>query len=260
MVLIDTHLHLNDKRFQGDVREVIERAQGAGIKHMINVGSDVFSSKLAVKQANDYCGVYAAVGIHPHSASSSNDETLTELIELLPNKKVVAWGEIGLDYHYDFSPRSKQRESFITQLDIAEMYKYPVIIHNRESHEDMIKILNSRQKPITGVMHCFSGSVEMAKQILDLGMYISLAGPLTFKNARKLPDVVKFVPLDRLLIETDSPYLAPVPYRGKRNEPVYVLEVAKKIAQIKGIELDAVASNTTENAYKLFRLDEKINA
>ncbi len=252
MKLFDTHIHLNDERFTTDIKEVVKRAQLAGVSHMINVGSDLKSSKLAVLQAKEYCHMYAAVGIHPHHADSCTIEALLEIEQLLNHRQVVAWGEIGLDYHYDFSPRDVQQQVFRHQLEIAANNRIPVIIHNRDSHQDMLQILSAWQGRVHGVMHCYSGSVEMAKHILDLDYFISIAGPVTFKNARRLIDVVQYVPLDCLLVETDCPYLAPVPHRGKRNEPAYVIEVAKKIAEIKGISLEQVIESTTNSAKRLF--------
>ena len=259
MSLIDSHVHLNDRRFQDDIGAVINSAHKAGVSHMINVGSNIATSKLAVKQSHQFKGLSAAVGIHPHHADTYNQKSIKEIEALLSDKKVVAWGEIGLDYHYDFSPRQQQMKAFTGQLELIARHKVPVIIHNRESHHDMLRTLADWKGSITGVMHCYSGSAEMARSFLDLGYYISIAGPVTFKNARKLLDVVKYVPLESLLIETDCPYLTPVPYRGKRNEPAYVVEIARKIAEIKGLDFETVARQTTENAIKLFKLG-KIDA
>jgi len=254
MQLIDTHVHLNDKKFT-DVEEVLNRASANSVDYVINIGSNVSSSLKAIEQANQYNNMYAAVGFHPHSAKEVKNGDYEKLVEWLKNKKVLAVGEIGLDYHYDFSPREVQKEVFKKQMEIAKMYKYPVVIHNRESHQDVFNIIESFAGDVKGILHCYSGSYEMAQRIIELGYYISVAGPVTFKNAKKLPEVVEKLPLERLLIETDCPYLAPVPYRGKRNEPAYVLEVAKKIAELKGIEVEEVAKQTTINAQKIFNFE-----
>ncbi|MFP4456139.1 MAG: TatD family hydrolase [Clostridia bacterium] len=254
MNFIDTHVHLNDKKFT-DIEQVIERAIENNVTHMINIGSDLESSRKAIEQSVSYDMLYSAVGFHPHGAKNVKNEDYDELIGWLDNKKVLAIGEIGLDYHYDFSPRDTQKEVFIKQMEIAKMYNYPVVIHNRESHKDVFDILSKFANQVKGILHCYSGSYEMAVELIDMGYYISVAGPVTFKNAKRLPEVVKKTSLDRLLIETDCPYLAPVPYRGKRNEPSYVVEVAKKIAEIKGISLSDVARETTKNAQTIFNFE-----
>ncbi len=252
MQFIDTHVHLTDKRFKNDIEQVISRATASNVVKMINVGADLQSSIKAVSQTKEHDMIYSTVGFHPHGAKEVDESNYQTLIDLMKGDKVLAVGEIGLDYHYDFSPREIQKEVFNVQMEIAKMYKYPVVIHNRESHEDVYSVLNKFSGSVKGVMHCYSGSYEMAKRFLDLGYYISIAGPITFKNARKLPEVVEKIPLDRLLIETDCPYLAPTPYRGKRNEPAYVVEVAKKISEIRNISLEKVASATMENSQRIF--------
>ncbi len=255
MQFIDTHVHLTDDRFKDDIEKVIDNAVKNSVKTMINIGADLDTSKKAVYQTKMHDMLYSAVGFHPHGAKNIEEKDYLELIELLSEDKVLAIGEIGLDYHYDFSPRKVQQEVFKKQMEIAKMYKYAVVIHNRESHEDVYNTLKEFEGEVSGIMHCYSGSYDMAKRFIDLDYYISIAGPITFKNARKLPDVVKGVPLDRLLIETDCPYLAPTPYRGKRNEPAYVVEVAKKIAEIRNMSLEEVAEVTTRNAQKAFRFE-----
>ena len=254
MQLIDTHVHLNDKKFN-DLGDVLIRAKANNVTYMINIGSDLTSSQKAVKQANKYNNLYAAVGFHPHSAKEVKKDDYKILAAWLEQKKVLAIGEIGLDYHYDFSPREVQKEVFKRQMELAKMYNYPVVIHNRESHADVLDVLENYAGEVKGILHCYSGSYEMAKRIIELGYYISVAGPVTFKNAKRLPEVVKKVSLDKLLVETDCPYLAPVPFRGKRNEPAYVIEVAKKIAEIKGISLEEVAEVTTKNAQEIFSFE-----
>ena len=254
MKIIDTHVHLNDQRFFEDINAVIERAIAADVRQMINVGADYKTSLLAVEQAHQYRGLHAAIGIHPHHAAECDPSDLEKMRSWVTDNKIVAWGEIGLDYHYDFAPKITQQEIFDQQLALAEQVGLPVIIHNREAHQDVYEMLAKYRGRVLGVLHCYSGSVEMAAKFLDLGYYISIAGPITFNNARKLPDVAKYVPLDRLLIETDCPYLAPVPYRGKRNEPAYVRRVAEKIAELRGLPLEMVAENTTQNAYRLFKM------
>lgn len=254
-MLFDTHAHLDDKRFDDDRDELIRGLPERGVSRVITPGIDVDSSKKCVDLADKYDIVYAGVGIHPHEASKLEDNYLDQLRTMAQNKKVVAIGEIGLDYYYDFSPRDIQKQRFIEQIELAAELKLPIIIHNRDSHEDMLNILREHKDLINGgVMHCFSGSWEMAKIVLDLGLYISLAGPVTFKNAKKPVEVAKNVPLDRLLIETDSPYLTPVPYRGKRNDPGHVSLVAQKIAEIRGITAEEVRRITTENALNLFKI------
>jgi TatD DNase family protein len=203
--------------------------------------------------AKEFDFIYASVGVHPHDAKSMDDETIDILRDLAANPKVKAIGEIGLDYHYDFSPRDVQKKRFMEQIDLAKQLKLPIIVHDRESHRDIMDIFHKMNvKDMGGVLHSFSGSVEMAKECLKLGFYLSISGPLTFKNNIKTVEVVKEIPLDMLLIETDSPYLTPVPYRGQRNYPGYVRYVAEKVAEIKGISFEEVAQKTLENGKRLF--------
>lgn len=255
-MLIDSHAHIDDEKFNEDREAVIENARAAGIEIIINPGADEASSARAVAMSEAYPMIYAAVGIHPHDAKDYDSKKHDQMLRDWAKKdKVVAIGEIGLDYHYDFSPREVQQAVFIEQLVIAKEVGLPIIIHNRESMEDMQRILKAHFAPENGgVMHSYSGSVEMAKIFLDMGFCLSISGPLTFKNARKLPEVVAMMPLDRLLIETDSPYLTPTPHRGKRNEPAYVRFVAAEIARIRRISLEEVAAITTDNAKRLFRI------
>lgn len=255
-MLFDSHAHLDSSKFNQDRDEVIKRAYDSGVKWIMNPGADYESSVDAVKLAETYDFMYAAVGIHPHDAKSLDDMMLGLIKAMARKSKVKAIGEIGLDYHYDFSPRDEQVYWFRKQLQLAKELKMPVIIHDREANNDVMTILKEENSFETGVlMHCFSGSAELARQYVKLGAYISIAGPVTFKNSRKLIEVVETVPMDRLLIETDSPYLTPTPFRGKRNESAHVRYVAEKIAEIKGLTFEAVADQTAINAKKYFNID-----
>jgi len=254
--MIDSHAHYDDEQFDADRDEIILKAVEAGVTGIINAGCDVESSRLAIALSEKHREVYAAVGVHPHEVSSCDENTLSVIEELAKCNKVVAIGEIGLDYHYDFSPRDLQKEWFSKQLELAAKLGMPVIIHDRESHQDVLDIVKSfRSQNITGVFHCFSGSVEMAREVLGLGFYLGIGGSLTFRNARKPADVVKYAPMDRLLVETDCPYLAPEPHRGKRNWSGYLPYVIEKIASIKDMEYSEVERITSDNARRLFSLD-----
>lgn len=254
-MLFDTHAHLEDEKFDDDRAEVIENIKNAGIGFVVNPGCDVESSKKAVKLSEEYDFIYAAVGVHPHDTEDMTPGTLDEIEKLCSHKKVKAVGEIGLDYYYDFSAKEKQIYWFEEQMELAKKVKLPVIIHDRDAHRDTIDILKKKHvEEVGGVMHCFSGSVEMAEEALRLGMYISVAGPVTFKNSARLPQVVLRVPNDRLLIETDSPYLTPEPMRGKRNDSSKIIYTAKKIAEIKNISMDELMEITTANARRFFNI------
>lgn len=255
-MLFDSHTHLDDERFDKDRDIVIARARENGVGYLLNPGADLNTSIRAVNIAEKYEHIYAAVGVHPHDVKDMDEDTI-EVLKALSNKeKVVAIGEIGLDFYYDNSPRDLQRKWFRRQIELAKEVNLPIIIHDRDAHEETFKILKEYDVGSTGcVMHCYASSVEMAKEYIKMGIYISLAGPVTFNNARKTYDVAKEIPLEWLLVETDSPYLTPVPYRGKRNESSYVKLVAEKIAEAKGISFDEVARQTTINAKKLFRID-----
>lgn len=255
-MLFDSHAHLDDKRFDSDRDLMIKRAKEAGVTHIMNPGADLESSKRALALAHEYDMVYAAVGIHPHDAKEADEITLQLIEQMAKDKKVKAIGEIGLDFHYDFSPRDVQKQVFIEQIRMAQMLNLPVIIHDREANQEVLDILKKEAAFETGVlMHCFSGSAELARQYVKLGAYISLAGPLTFKNARKSHEVVLATPIERLMIETDAPYLTPMPYRGKRNESAYVHYVCQEMATLKGLSYEAVAVQTKENAKQFFRID-----
>lgn len=255
-MLFDTHAHLDDRRFDKDRDIVIQKCKEEGISYILNAGADLVSSVKSINLARQYDFIYASVGVHPHDASTMDKHTCTVLAELAEkNNKVKAIGEIGLDYHYDNSPRDVQRKRFAEQLYMAKQLKFPVIIHDRDAHEDTMSILKkSGIKEVGGVLHSFSGSVEMMKQCLKLNMYISISGPITFKNARKTVEVVKEIPQDMILIETDSPYLTPVPYRGERNYPGYVRHVAEKIAEIRGLTFEEIAEITLENGKRFFNI------
>ncbi|HZG72818.1 MAG TPA: TatD family hydrolase [Chondromyces sp.] len=254
-MLFDTHVHLNADQFEDDLDQVIERAKEAGVDQMVVVGFDRPTIKKAMELVEQHDFLYASVGWHPVDAIDMTEEDLQWIEELSNHPKVVALGEMGLDYHWDKSPKEIQKEVFRKQIRLAKKVKLPIIIHNREATQDIVEILKEEEaKEIGGIMHCFSGSAETAKECIDMNFYISLGGPVTFKNAKKPKEVAAAVPLEKLLIETDCPYLAPHPYRGKRNEPAYVKLVAEQIAVIKGISYQEVAEKTTENAKRLFGL------
>lgn len=250
----DSHAHINDERFDEDRDTVIRRALDGGLAGFLNAGADMESSAAGVALAEQYPGVFAAVGIHPHDAKTAREGDYVKLADWAQHPKVVAIGEIGLDYHYNLSPKDVQQEVFIRQLDVARQTGLPYIIHDREAHADCLRVIKREAKGLNGVFHCFSGSWEMAQELLALGLYLSFAGPLTFANAVKLKQVAAAAPLERLLIETDSPYLTPTPYRGRRNEPLHVKLVAAELASLRGLEADAVGAATHENACRLFGL------
>ncbi|NLW56091.1 MAG: TatD family hydrolase [Firmicutes bacterium] len=255
MRLFDTHCHLNDNAYLPDLPEVVKRAEAAGVERMLVVGYDLASSRMAVELADEYPQLYAAVGIHPHNAVAFTAEDLTALEQMLTHKKVVALGEIGLDYHYDHSPRKTQQAVFRQLLALADKLGKPVVIHAREAHADLLAILKAGAATYQGVMHCYSGSRELTREYAKLNFYFSVAGPVTFANARRLPEVIKEIPAERLLIETDAPYLTPHPYRGRRNEPAYVALVAKRLAEILGSTPEEVAEQTWQNAHACFGLE-----
>lgn len=254
-MLFDTHVHLNADQFMEDRDEVIQRALNEGVEYMVVVGFDRKTIPLAIEIAEQYAFIYAAVGWHPVDAIDMTDDDLKWIEELCKHPKVVAIGEMGLDYHWDKSPHDVQKEVFRKQINLAKKVNMPIIIHNREATEDIVQILKEENaQECGGIMHCYNDVIDYAEECLELGFYISLGGPVTFKNAADPKIVAEEVPLDRLLIETDCPFLAPHPNRGKRNEPAYVKLVAEKIAEIREISLDEVAKQTTENAKKLFSI------
>lgn len=255
-LLVDSHAHLNEAAFVEDLPAVVQRAWDAGLGAVVVVGYDLKSSQRAKEIALEYPGVYAAVGIHPHDAPECNSEALSTLADLLKGDRVKALGEIGLDYYWNTWPREIQQRSFRLQLDLAKCLAVPFVVHDRDAHGDVLALLKERAPyPAGFVMHCFSGSSEFARECLRLGGHVSLAGPVTFRNASKLLDVAREVPLERLLLETDCPYLSPDPFRGKRNEPARLVRVAEAIALVRGLDLEHLALATTENAKRLFGLE-----
>lgn len=254
-MFIDSHAHLDGPKFDRDREIVLQRAKNAGISAIINVGFDMPSCRRSLALAEAYPQIYAAVGIHPHDASDVRENDFVQLQHWTAHPKVVALGEMGLDYYRNLSPKDTQRQVFIRQIALAREVKKPIIIHDRDAHGEIMEILRHEFHGIPGgVMHCYSGSVEMAKEVVKMGLHISIAGPVTFQNARKLWEVAEEIDLKWLLIETDAPYLAPEPYRGKRNESAYVRFAAEKIAEIKEISVEEVASATSANAKRLFNL------
>ncbi|MCQ2561793.1 MAG: TatD family hydrolase [Clostridia bacterium] len=254
MRLFDSHCHISDEAFDENRDALIEKIRASHVALCTDVGSDLITSINCAAAAEKYDFVYAAAGCHPHEAESFSEGQLEQILELLKQPKVKALGEIGLDYHYDFSPRDVQQYWFAAQLSAAKEIGCPIIIHSREAEEDSMRIL--KDSGVFGrnrvVIHCFSGSAELARQYVKLGATISLAGPVTFKNARKPVEVVQTIPLEHLLVETDSPYMAPVPYRGQTNTPVLVEEVARKFAEIKGLDIEEVAETTFRNACEFY--------
>ena len=255
-MLIDTHTHLDDTRYDGDRDETIERARKAGVCAFLTIGCDLATSRSAVTLADQHGDVYASVGVHPHEVKHIGDGWYDELRRLARHKKVVAYGEIGLDYHYNHSSPQEQRQRFREQVQLARELRLPVIIHTREAQQDTIAILKEEMaSEVGGVFHCFSGDAWLAKDALDLGFYLSFSGILTFQNATMLREIARQTPLDRVLIETDCPYLTPVPHRGKRNEPAFVSHVARQLAEIHSeLSLEKIEEATTDNARRLFRL------
>lgn len=252
-MLIDSHAHLDDSRFDKDREQLIKDLGNNNIELIINPGSDVATSVKAVSLAQKHENIYAAIGVHPHEVEDMEDETIELLRSLSKKEKVVAIGEIGLDYYYDNSPRELQKKWFREQIKLAKELDLPIIIHDRDAHQDTYDIIKElKDDSLRGVLHCYSGGVELAREFIKLGFYISFAGPITFKNAKVSKLVAKEIPLEKMLIETDSPYLTPHPHRGKRNEPLYVRFVAGEIAQLKGISFDEVMNITNKNARELF--------
>jgi len=251
--LIDTHAHLDMPEFGRDLAAVLDRARAAGVRRIITVGADLPSSRRAVALTAEHADLSATVGVHPHDARTLSDAVLEELARLADHGHVVAVGEIGLDYHYDNSPRPAQRDAFAAQLRLAKRLDLPVVVHCREAHGDALAILREHAGAgLRGVVHCFSGSPADAEALLELGLHISFTGIVTFPKAAGAREVVKVVPLERTMVETDCPYLAPQPRRGKRNEPAYVVHVAEQIAALKGLDIDEVARVTTAVAHDLF--------
>jgi TatD DNase family protein len=252
--LIDTHCHLDDPQFGVDTSKVIHRARENGIEQMVCVGTDLESTQRCIELAERYSFIYAAAGVHPHFADKVfTPEHFQPLVKKAGHPRVVAIGETGLDYYKKFARPERQQELLRQHLRLSETLNKPLVIHCRDAHDDFFRILQQdRKPPVKGVMHCFSSTRENARKAMDWGLYISIAGPVTYPNAASLADVVKYIPLDRLVVETDSPYLAPQANRGQRNEPAYVRFVAEKIAELQGIAPDVVCERTTLNARALF--------
>jgi TatD DNase family protein len=258
MELIDSHAHIDFPQFDEDREEMLARAQAAGITTLLAIGTGPGPEKLdaALPYAEQHDWIYTSVGVHPHEAKEVTQEHLDRLAALAKYPKVIAWGEIGLDYHYDFSPHEVQQRVFRDQLALARQAKLPIVIHCREAWPDCLAILEEdwRASGLGGILHCFSGTLEEARRGLEMGFLVSFAGNMTYPKAQNLRDVAAALPLDRLLIETDSPYLAPQPKRGKRNEPAYVAEVARTLASVRDLPAEDVARATTENFRKFFHL------
>ncbi|MBN2283101.1 MAG: TatD family hydrolase [Deltaproteobacteria bacterium] len=259
-MLIDSHAHLELKDFDRDRDEVVRRARQNGVEYIITVGIDVDDSGKALTVADSYERVYAAVGVHPHSARDIDMRTYDTLRKMAKHAKVVAYGEIGLDFYRNLSPRDVQIRRFEEQMDLTHELGLPVIVHDREAHEEILAVLEKWKGRVHGIVHCFSGDFAMAKRCLDWGYYISIPGTVTFRNSEVLRDVVRKTPADRLLVETDCPFLTPEPRRGRRNEPANVVHTAKKVAAVKGLPFEELARITTHNAMEIFGLGERISA
>jgi TatD DNase family protein len=255
-MLIDSHAHIQGKEYAGEVEAVIARAREAGIDKIIAVGGagEISNNDDAVALADSYANVYATVGMHPHDAKEVGAAELGKLRNLTAHSKVIAVGETGLDYYYSHSRHEVQRRVFTEFIHLARETELPLIVHERDAAEDAAELLRSEGAGVRGVIHCFTGSYQAARTYLDLGFYLSFTGIITFKNAGPLREVLRQLPLERIFIETDSPYLTPVPYRGKRNEPAYVKLVAETVAKVKGISLEEVSESTTRNVLGLFRI------
>ncbi len=254
--MIDTHCHIQTEEFDEDRDAVLERAAEAGVDTLIVVGGagDLSTNDKAVRLAEEHAGLYATVGMHPHDAKDVDAEDMERLRNLARHPKVVAIGETGLDFHYEHSPRRVQREMFERFVGLAVETRLPVVVHNRESDREAAETLRGGGGRLEGVIHCFTSDAAAARTFLELGFYLSFSGIITFKNAEELRDIARWVPLDRLLIETDAPFLAPVPMRGRRNEPAYVAFVAETLARVRGVEVEEIASAASRNARTLFRL------
>jgi len=253
-MLVDTHAHLNDEKFDEDREQVIRRAKENGIDVIVNIGYNKETILSTMELIDQYEFIYGAIGWHPNHAHEMVEEDLYWIEKLTEHPKILAIGEIGLDYYWDFAPKEIQQAVFRKQIQMAKRLKLPIIIHDRDAHQDICHILKDEGAELVGgIMHSFSGSTEMAKECMAMGFYISFSGPVTFKNAKKPKEVALEIPLDRLLVETDAPYLTPEPYRGKRNESAYVRFVAQKIAELRGMDTEKIAQITTENAKRILR-------
>ncbi len=255
-MLIDTHAHLTMSQF-GDLEEVLKRAKEAGVEYIINAAFDLESSKKSLELAGRYPNIFACAGIHPHNAGELDESSLSELSALLKNKKTLAVGETGLDFYNNEVPEAVQTKAFVKQIEISRDSGLPLVLHGRSAPDKMLEVLNSEAKGQKAVFHCFSQDSAYAKKVLDLGYYISFTGVITFKNAHSMREVVKTVPLERMMIETDCPYLAPQKFRGQRNEPAYVRYVAEMIAEVKKINKEEVEAKTTETAIEFFGIGKQ---
>lgn len=254
-MLFDTHAHMDDRAFDADREALLAKLPGAGIQYLMNPGCSLASSEAACALAGQYDYIYAAVGSHPDAADEVNDETIARYRTLIAeNPKVKAIGEIGLDYHYEDIPRDIQQRAFRMQMELAREMNLPVIIHEREAHEDGMRIVEE-YPDVTGVFHCYSGSLEMAKVLVKKGWYIGFTGVLTFKNARKAVEVAANLPLDRIVLETDCPYMSPEPFRGKRNDPGRLYRMAERLAEIRGLSVEEIHAITLENGKRLYRIE-----
>src|ERR1700726_2578310 len=269
-MFIDSHAHLEMEQFDSDREQMIARARETGIEKIVAIGSGSGPGSLdcGIRLADQYEFIYATIGIHPHEAKLATDADFQELEQFAKRPKVIAWGEIGLDYFYDHSPRQTQKQVFTRQMELAAVAKLPIVIHCRPSDgsdnawDDCLELIKTQWAPhsLGGILHCFTGNWAHAKRALDMGFMISFAGNLTFPKAQQIRDAALDVPLDRLLIETDSPYLAPVPHRGKRNEPAFVKETAHKLGELRGLSMDEVGEQTSRNFYNFFKLAEMIES
>jgi TatD DNase family protein len=251
--VVDSHCHLDDQQFAADRDATIERARAAGVERMMAIGTGEGPPDLeaGIRLANQYPFIFATVGIHPHEAAKAVPETFERLAELASHAKVLAVGEIGLDYHYDFSPRETQRQVFIRQLELAARSRKPIVIHTREAWDDTLAAVREHGLPFGGIMHCFTGGPQEAEQALQLGFHLSFGGMITFPKAQSIREAAALTPGDRLLVETDAPYLAPVPHRGKRNEPAFIIETVRRMAELRGSTPEEIASITSRNFNQL---------
>ncbi|MCI8508756.1 MAG: TatD family hydrolase [Lachnospiraceae bacterium] len=255
MKIFDTHAHYDDRAFLGEQEFLLRQMHREGIEYIVNIGCSMESSRVITELVKQYDFLYGTAGVHPEDAGTMTEEDLAELEELCKADKILAIGEIGLDYHYDEPPKEIQKKWFVCQLDLAKRVKLPVVIHSRDAAKDTLDIMKAEHAGQTnGVIHCFSYGVELAREYLDMGYYIGIGGVVTFKNGRKLKEVAEYTPLDRIVLETDAPYLAPVPFRGKRNCSLYLRYVAEEIAGIKGISTEEVCEATFENAKRLYNI------
>ena len=254
-MLFDTHAHLNDPAFDPDREELMNGLAEKGVGYVMNAGCSLESSRDIVKMTQQYSWLYGSVGSHPDSADEVNEEVIEEYRKLCRHEKIKAIGEIGLDYYYEDIPREIQKNAFRMQMQLAKELDMPVIVHEREAHDDGMRIVKEFPK-VTGVFHCYSGSAEMARQLVNMGWYIGFTGVLTFKNARKAVETAASIPLERIVIETDCPFMAPEPYRGKRNDPGYLIKMAEQLAEIRGITTEEAIAATTANAKRLYRIEE----